>query len=68
MGDDGKARRLFVVAVSLAEAKELAPMIGHRSRSAANEHLREVQAPPTDSSYAKMYRVFEVAAQDRRTR
>jgi hypothetical protein len=56
------SQKLFVVAVSQKEAEMLAPMIGHRSRSAANEHLREVQATPTDPFYAKQYKVFEVAA------
>ena len=52
--------KIYVVAVSKKEAAELAPMIGHNSRAGAEKHLAEVQAPPTDPSYAKMYRVFEL--------
>lgn len=54
------AKVLYVVAVSWKEAHELAEQIGHRSRRAAEKHLSDVQAPPTDPDYAKQYRIFIV--------
>lgn len=49
----------YVVAVSQAEAHELADLIGHESRREAEIHLGEVKAPPTDPYYAAMYRVYK---------
>ena len=51
--------RVFVVAVSQAEADDLADLIGHATRKEAEAHLSRVQAPPTDSFYASQYRVYE---------
>lgn len=50
----------YVVATSQKEANEVAAQIGHRDKSSAEQHLREVKAPPTDPFYAAHYRVYRV--------
>ncbi len=49
----------YVVAVSKKEAESLYSY-GHDTRPEAEQHLQEVQAPPTDSYYADLYRVYRV--------
>lgn len=51
---------VYVVATSQKEANDLADLIGWETRAQAEEHLREVQAPPTDPFYAQQYRVYVV--------
>ncbi len=52
----------YVVATSFKEAESLVNEIGHASRADAVRHLKEVQAPPTDPSYARQYKIWMVAA------
>lgn len=51
----------YVVAINLQEALDIAGAFGHETREAAEEHLKEVKAPPTDSYYANQYRIYEIA-------
>ena len=50
----------YVVAINQKEANDLVELIGHPTRKAAEEHLRDVKAPPTDPHYANQYRVYKV--------
>ena len=51
---------LYVVAASLFEAKELAPDFGWDSRTGADAHVKECQAPPTDPYYGNKLKVYKV--------
>lgn len=51
---------VYMVAIDKFEAKDLANMIGHATLKAAEAHLKEVKAPPTDPYYASQYRVYRV--------
>lgn len=50
----------YVVAVSQKEAEAYCDRIGWTDRKAAERHLAEVKAPPTDPFYAAQYKIWEV--------
>jgi hypothetical protein len=50
----------WVVATSQKEAEDVAEEIGHETKAAALDHLKLVQASPTDPHYASQYKVFRV--------
>ncbi len=52
--------KIFVVAVSSQEAREIADEHGHTSRADAESHLKDVKAPPTDPFYAAQYKIYVV--------
>jgi hypothetical protein len=56
---------VYIVAISQQEAESIArdgnwESLHHLTKAAANEHLKEVKAPPTDPFYASQFRVFTV--------
>ncbi len=52
----------YVVAVSQSEAVTMVETLdlGHATRAEAEQHLAEIQAPPTDPHYARQYKIFVV--------
>jgi hypothetical protein len=58
---------VHVVAVSQREAKDMAGNgYLHLTRKAAEEHLKEVKAPPTDPYYASQYKIWQVKVEEGR--
>jgi hypothetical protein len=54
----------YVVAISQSEAVTLVETLdlGHATRAEAEQHLAEIQAPPTDPEYARQFKIFAVPA------
>ena len=56
----------YMPAVSQAEADGLVQAgYGHKTPEAAEQHLAEIKAPPTDPYYASQYRVYRVVVYPR---
>jgi hypothetical protein len=57
--------QVYVVAVSEKEAKDIVENgYIHVTRKAAEQHLKEVKAPPTDPYYAAQYKIWPVDVVD----